>query len=130
MAKVLFGHVVFKMCVICLSGDRQLDGNWESGGVADGSDLGPISLSVVWRTMGWMGTWAEYVEREVAEAQEPGFSFQQAADGSRLGAGGWNLPCASFCPWPEAFCASDPREPFHSSGPLISRGLSECLIYQ
>lgn len=46
--------------------DRQLDGNWESGGVANGSDLGLISLSVVWRIMGWMGTWAEYVEREVA----------------------------------------------------------------
>lgn len=78
MAEVLFGHVVFKVCVICPSGDvdRQLDRNWESGGVADGSDLGLISLSAAWRTMGGTGTWAEYVEREVAEAQEPGFSFQ------------------------------------------------------
>lgn len=96
--QVLLGRVKFALCVICPSGDvKQVTGHefgvWGSGWREGFGVYQPISGTEN-HGVGWM-TQAECLEREEAEAQDPGLSFQQAVEALSLGAG-LAMPCAPF----------------------------------
>lgn len=88
--QVLLGRVKFALCVICPSGDvKQVTGHefgvWGSGWREGFGVYQPISGTEN-HGVGWI-TRAECLEREEAEAQDPGLSFQQAVKALSLGAG-------------------------------------------